>query len=188
MIAVKEWFTQLDKQSRKKLALGLIASLVILSLLFNQNSDQAQLDEGDVATQVEFSGSLFVHVVGEVREPGLYELELGARVSDAIETAGGFTSDAEQSSVNLARNLSDGEQVIIASKSQFRQDGGSSLVSLNRATAEDLDSLPGVGPALAARILEHRTAIGAFSDVRQLREVSGIGEKMFAKIKDLVTL
>jgi len=188
MVALKEWFAQLDNSSRKKLAFGLIASLVVLYLLINQSSGEVELREPEASAEVEFSGSLFVHVVGEVKQPGLYELDLGARVSDAVETAGGFTPDAEQSSVNLARNLSDGEQVIIASKSQFNQAGGSSLVSLNRATAEDLDSLPGVGPALASRILEHRALIGAFSDIRQLREVSGIGEKMFAKIKDLVTL
>lgn len=188
MDAIRVWFQQLDAGSRKKLFFALLASLVVLYLLMNQDSGKVQVAETKPAKEVEFSGSLFVHVVGEVSEPGLYELELGDRVSDAIEIAGGFTPDAEQSSVNLARNLSDGEQVIIASKSQFKQAGGSSLVSLNRASVEDLDTLPGVGPALAARIIEHRTAIGAFSDVRQLREVSGIGEKMFAKIKDLVTL
>ncbi len=188
MDAIRVWFQQLDAGSRKKLFFALLASLVVLYLLMNQDSGKVQVAETKPANEVEFSGSLFVHVVGEVSEPGLYELELGDRVSDAIAIAGGFTPDAEQSSVNLARNLSDGEQVIIASKSQFKQAGGSSLVSLNRATVEDLDTLPGVGPALAARIIEHRTAIGAFSDVRQLREVSGIGEKMFAKIKDLVTL
>lgn len=188
MSAIRNWFQQLDLASRKKLYLALAASVVVLYLLVNQDTGRVEVATNQPASEVEFSGSLFVHVVGEVKAPGLYELELGDRVSDAIEIAGGFTPEAEQSSVNLARNLSDGEQVIIASKSQFKQAGGSALVSLNRATVEDLDTLPGVGPALAARILEHRSAIGSFSDIRQLREVSGIGEKMFAKIKDLVTL
>ena len=188
MNALKHWFSELDKPSRKKLLLGLVGSLVVLYLLLTQDTGRVTVSEAQESKEVEFAGSIYVHVVGEVREPGLYELELGSRVSDAIETAGGFTPDAEQSSVNLARNLSDGEQVIIASKSQFKQGSGSSLVSLNRATLEDLDTLPGVGPALASRILDYRNSIGSFSDVRQLREVSGIGEKMFAKIKDLVTL
>lgn len=188
MSAIRNWFQQLDLASRKKLYLALAASVVVLYLLVNQDTGRVEVATTEPTSEVQFSGSLFVHVVGEVKAPGLYELELGDRVSDAIEVAGGFTPEAEQSSVNLARNLSDGEQVIIASKSQFKQAGGSALVSLNRATVEDLDTLPGVGPALAARILEHRSAIGSFSDIRQLREVSGIGEKMFAKIKDLVTL
>lgn len=188
MDSLRSWWQQLDKSSKKKLGMALLGSIVVVYLLIAQNPDPVANKEPSAVADVEFAGSIFVHVVGEVNEPGLYELELGSRVSDAIDVAGGFTAKAVQSSVNLARNLSDGEQVIIASEDQFQADSGTSLVSLNRATAEDLDTLPGVGPALANRIIEYRSSIGSFSDVRQLREVSGIGEKMFAKIKDLVTL
>ena len=95
-------------------------SLLVLYLLLNQQAGAGKPEVTSTAEEIEFSGSIFVHVVGEVKEPGLYELNLGARVSDAIEVAGGFTQDAVQSSVNLARNLSDGEQVIIASEDQFQ--------------------------------------------------------------------
>lgn len=188
MDSLRTWWQQLDKPSKKKLGMALLGSIVVVYLLITQNPEPVVKTESSASSDLEFAGSIFVHVVGEVNEPGLYELELGSRVSDAIDVAGGFTPEAVQSSVNLARNLSDGEQVIIASEDQFQADSGASLVSLNRASVADLDTLPGVGPALANRIIEHRTSIGAFSDVRQLREVSGIGEKMFAKIKDLVTL
>ncbi|MEN9872605.1 MAG: hypothetical protein RL450_540 [Actinomycetota bacterium] len=189
MQRLKSWFLALDPQSRKKLLIAGFGSLVVLYLLLNQQAEAGKPEATLPSEEIEFAGSIFVHVVGEVNEPGLYELQLGARVSDAIEVAGGFTQDAVQSSVNLARNLSDGEQVIIASEDQFQSASGTGgLVSLNRASVEDLDTLPGVGPALAARIIEYRESAGSFSDVRELREVSGIGEKMFAKIKDLVTL
>jgi competence protein ComEA len=189
MQRLRSWFLALDSQSRKKLLIAGFGSLVVLYLLLNQQAEAGKPEATLPAEEIEFAGSIFVHVVGEVNEPGLYELQLGARVSDAIEVAGGFTPDAVQSSVNLARNLSDGEQVIIASEDQFQSASGTGgLVSLNRASVEDLDTLPGVGPALAARIIEYRESVGSFSDVRELREVSGIGEKMFAKIKDLVTL
>lgn len=189
MQRLKTWFQALDPQSRKKLVVAGLGSVVVLYLLLNQQADEGKPEATVLSEDVEFSGSIFVHVVGEVKEPGLYELELGARVSDAVEVAGGFTQDAVQSSVNLARNLSDGEQVIIASEDQFQSSSAAGgLVSLNRASVEDLDTLPGVGPALAGRIIEYRESVGSFSDVRELRQVSGIGEKMFAKIKDLVTL
>lgn len=188
MEQLRKWFGELDQGSKTKLLLAALGSVVVLYLLLNQQA-KPEVSVGEVQpTSVEFSGSIFVHVVGEVREPGLYELDLGSRVSDAVELAGGFTPEAVQSSVNLARNLSDGEQVIVASEEQLQGSQANGLVSLNRASVEDLDTLPGVGPALANRIIEYRSSIGSFSDPRQLREVSGIGEKLFAKIKDLVTL
>jgi competence protein ComEA len=129
-----------------------------------------------------------VHVVGEVSSPGLYELALGSRVEDAIRAAGGFLDTAVQHSVNLARTLSDGEQIVVLGEQDLGSGSSGGLVSLNRSDASQLDTLPGVGPALAARIIDLRTQLGSFSDIRQLREVSGIGEKLFANIKDLVTL
>jgi competence protein ComEA len=90
--------------------------------------------------------------------------------------------------VNLARTLSDGEQIVVLGEQDLGSGSSGGLVSLNRSDASQLDTLPGVGPALAARIIDLRTQLGSFSDIRQLREVSGIGEKLFANIKDLVTL
>jgi competence protein ComEA len=113
-------------------------------------------------------------------------------VFDAVLAAGGFTAKANQASVNMARALNDGEQLLVYSQ----QVGGqtiespmsSSLISLNQASATQLEELPGVGPALAGRMIDWRTANGGFKSKEDLLNVAGIGDKLFASIKDLVTL
>ncbi len=139
---------------------------------------------------------IYVHVVGEVVVPGLYLLASGARVADVIAMAGGFTKSAEPASVNLARIVADGEQFAVLNKSEYAAGGSATrsgspagkLISLNRATQVELESLPRVGPALAARIVDWRSANGGFQQVRDLTKVSGFGDKLFAAVKDLVSL
>lgn len=146
--------------------------------------------------------TLYVHVVGEVNQPGVYELEPGSRALAAIEAAGGATAHAVLSGLNLARPLSDGEQLIVPNAEQMQTaaasgSGGASLnlnaasdglVSLNAADQTALESLPRVGPALAQRIIEWRSANGGFQSVEQLLNISGIGQKTFEHLSDLVTL
>lgn len=187
------WFRALSR-SQKLVVFGL--GLLVLYLLGSSlsNSNQAQkLDLSYVAESETFSPlvgqKIHVHVAGEVKNPGLYQIEIGARVQDAIDIAGGMTKSAFEQSVNLARMVSDGEQIVVLATGQIAQGGSSSgFISLNNATQEQLESLPGVGPAMAERILEHRTAIGSFSDLSQLRDISGIGEKIYAKISKQLTL
>jgi competence protein ComEA len=134
---------------------------------------------------------LYVHVVGEVQSPGMYQLPIGARLVDAVFAAGGLTEDADNASVNLARELTDGEQIIVFSISQEGQSPGtnsSGLISLNRAGDKELEELPGIGPALAGRIIAWREANGGFKSVQDLLKVSGIGESLLAGVVDLVTL
>jgi competence protein ComEA len=140
-----------------------------------------------------------VHVTGAVRRPGLVDLPGGSRVDDAVSAAGGATHRADLASVNLARVLVDGEQIVVLRKGQAAAalvgapgpPGDSSAapgqpVDLNSATLEQLDGLPGVGPVLAQRILDWRTAHGRFSSVDELTEVSGIGERTLADLRALV--
>ena len=149
-----------------------------------------------------------VHVVGHVRRPGVRSLPLGSRVADAVEAAGGATSKADLSRLNLARVLVDGEQVRVPARGDPVDPGGAggagttggsggvgsaggasgAKVSLNTADLTTLDTLPGVGPVLAQRILDWRTAHGRFTSVDELGEVSGIGEKLLAQLSPLVTL
>lgn len=138
--------------------------------------------------------SVFVHVVGEVEKPGIYIVATRARVFDAIVAAGGFTKSADQSTVNLAREVSDGEQVVVlaagaqSNSVAAQSTAQSALISLNRASQLELEALPGVGPTLAGRMIDWRTANGGFKKKEDLLKVSGIGNKMFDGMKDLVTL
>jgi competence protein ComEA len=137
------------------------------------------------------SPKIYVHVAGSVKSPGIYQLDSGTRVYDAVLAAGGFTDKANQASVNMARALNDGEQLVVSSESTgavFEGALSSTLISLNQASSSQLEDLPGVGPALAGRIVDWRTANGGFKAKEDLLNVAGIGDKLFASVKDLVTL
>lgn len=148
------------------------------------------------------AGLLVVDVAGKVRRPGIVTLDEGARVVDAIEAAGGARRGVDLTGLNLARLLTDGEQVLVgvppvpgvaasaASAGAPSGTGGapSALVNINTASETELEALPGVGPVTAAAIVQWRTDNGAFTSVDDLVEVSGIGEKTLADLAPLVTL
>ena len=130
-----------------------------------------------------------VHVVGEVSEPGVVELPAGARVSEAVEAAGGATREASLGAVNLARVVEDGEQILVpgpAAKTTADAQPADPRLDLNTADAVQLEQLPGIGPVLAERILAWRTEHGRFSSVAELAEVSGIGPSLLARLSELV--
>jgi competence protein ComEA len=193
MQKVLNWLTALSLSQKVVVGALVVAVLYLLGTSFSSENQANKLDlsyVGDLASESsQVSSQIFVHVAGEVKKPGLYAVEVGSRVEDAIELAGGMTSSAFEQSVNLARMVSDGEQIVVLDKSQVSSGGTSSqFISLNNATLEQLESLPGVGPAMASRIIEHREAIGSFSDLTQLKDVSGIGDKLYAKISKDLTL
>jgi len=147
------------------------------------------------------AGVLLVHVVGQVRRPGVVRLPPGSRVLDAVKAAGGATALADLNHLNLARVVADGEQIVVPKPGESVGGGagaggaatgsagagsGGGLIDLNTADAAALDSLPGVGPVLAQRILDWRTEHGRFSSVDELGEVSGIGDKILAQISPKV--
>jgi competence protein ComEA len=141
--------------------------------------------------------AIVVSVAGRVRHPGLVRLPAGARVQDALEAAGGVLPGTDLAFVNLARHLVDGELLVVGVSPPPGADpggagnpagGGGGRVNLNTATPAELDALPGIGPALAQRIIEYRTAHGGFRSVDDLRRVEGIGDAKFAQLKDRVTV
>src|SRR4051812_15840234 len=143
-----------------------------------------------------------VHVAGAVREPGVYRLPAGARVQDAVERAGGAKSTGDVNAINLAAKVVDGQQVVVPARvrggaasaapgAASAGSGGTGAVagppiSLNNATAEQLDTLDGVGPATAQKIIAWRTQHGGFRSVADLGQVPGIGPKKLAALKDKV--
>jgi competence protein ComEA len=136
-----------------------------------------------------------VDVEGQVARPGVYRLPAGSRVDDALAAAGGALPGVDLSTLNRAQVLSDGQQIAVAvpgapavATAGSGPAGTGAPVDLNTATADQLDALPGVGPVLAAHILDWRTQHGRFTSVDQLREVSGIGEAKFTDLKSLVTV
>jgi len=163
--------------------------------------EAASTPVGDGAP-AEVEAQIVVHVVGAVMRPGVYALPAGSRAADAIEMAGGGLGNAALQSLNLARILADGEQVYVPTADEVAAgvvsppavpgvagtsaDAGG-LVDINRASAAELDALPGVGPSTAQKIVDDREANGPFSSPEDLMRVSGIGAKKFDALKDLVT-
>ncbi len=150
---------------------------------------------------------LRVHVGGAVAAPGVYDLAEGARVLDAVEAAGGFAEGAARDALNLARAVSDGEQVVVPSEADIAAQeaasagvggvsagagasaptgGASGKVNINTASAAQLDTLPGVGASTAEKIVADREANGPFKTVEDLKRVSGIGDKKFAALADAI--
>jgi competence protein ComEA len=190
------------------LLIGAFATAVLVGMLAPRG-DSGHVPSVSV-TAADSSGStpeatepavLYVHVLGAVQRPGLYTLAAGSRVVDAVGAAGGMTDDAEQSGVNLARLLNDGEQLVVphvgdpVQQPQAPGPGGQAVgappggkVNLNTATEAELDTLPRVGPAMAAKILAWRAENGRFTSIDDLMNVSGIGQKTFDGLKDLVTV
>ena len=144
---------------------------------------------GEVA---ETSSTVVVSVVGSVLRPGLVTLASGARVAAAVEAAGGLLPEADPSTVNLAAVVTDGQQIVVgapgaASQPDVTGSGSGGLVNLNSATVAELDALPGVGPVLAQRIVDHREQ-GPFASVDELDDVPGIGPARAAELAELVTV
>ncbi|MDQ7029115.1 MAG: ComEA family DNA-binding protein [Ardenticatenia bacterium] len=144
---------------------------------------------------------LTVYVSGAVRRPGVYEIPSGSRVVDAVAAAGGLTDEAVPEAINQAAPLQDGVQVHVPSQEELsagahvapptnlsRPDEPGGAVNINTAGEDELEALPGIGPTLAARIVEYRTVNGPFTTVDELKQVKGIGDKLLERLRPYVTV
>jgi len=191
------------------LGTGAVFLLVGIGLNLRQRYGQEEgveiisAEEEVVPTQ--FSDQeIWVEVAGSVMTPGVYELEGGARVNDLLVKGGGLSAEANrewvEKNLNLARKLTDGEKIYVPktgeeevflkkeSSEEVRGVSSSGLVNLNTASQGELESLSGIGPAFAGRIIEYREKNGGFRDINEVKLVSGIGEKLFEKIKDGISI
>lgn len=154
------------------------------------------------STSTTATRTIFVQVTGAVRRPGVYEVSPGTRAFQVVDKAGGFTADADEEAVTLAAQLADGCRIYIPRKgetttSQVDSSAGGGFaeagsnagpISINSASLEELDSLPGVGPATAQKIIDYREANGAFTSIDQLSDVPGIGPSKLEQLRPLVGL
>lgn len=157
--------------------------------------DTALEDTGDLDTAVDAPAddAVLVYVTGAVAAPDVYRLPAEARVKDLVLAAGGLSADADMQRINLAARLSDGEHVDVpqvGAEGAAEPAGASAapgLIDINSASAGELDALPGIGPAIAERIVAHREANGPFESIEGLQDVKGVGAALFEQIAPLVT-
>jgi competence protein ComEA len=192
--------------SRSTALVLVCALLAVLLMAGNRLATSGTASAPEVAAPLEPVASaaperLVVHVVGAVRRPGLYRLREGQRVADAVSRAGGATRRADLAALNLAAPLVDGTQVLVPTRVAAASSGAPSSpelpspssstpqakVSLASATLEQLDTLPGVGPVTAQKIVDYRTEHGPFASVDDLDEVPGIGPATIEDLRDYVT-
>ncbi len=180
-----------NDQKRALIAIGL-GAISISTFLFFASKGEAVEAAPIRVVETAPTKMFLVHVAGLVVKPGVYPILEGSRVVDAIAAAGGARKGVDLSQINLARKVVDGEQIFVGEKRGSAKGSASSnyrgTVYVNRATVAQFDSLPGIGPVIAKRIIDFRNTNGPFVDVADLQKVAGIGPKSFEKIKNRLSL
>ena len=187
---ISNWWYELHYSRIQKRALLILGALIIIfsSLIVVGGNSHEVVAPPVVAVEIA-APEIFVDVTGAVTKPGVYTLAANSRVIDAIKAAGDSAPGADLSTINLARVLSDGEQIYVdatvlnSAGKRVSKTVRSGPINVNRATAAQLDSLDGIGPVIAKRIIEYRKVNGPFATVEDLQKVSGIGTAKFAIIK-----
>ncbi|MCI8309589.1 MAG: hypothetical protein HFJ45_05270, partial [Clostridia bacterium] len=171
---------------------------ILKDKIFQNNNYYENITENNVFVENNkdekiIDDNIKIHIYGEVNNPGLIELKVGSRIYDAIQTAGGLTEEADVSKINLAYILSDGEKIYIYSindEDDLNETNylivQNTKVNINVATSEQLVTLPGIGDSLAEEIINYRLKNGNFSNIEDIKNVSGIGDNKFEKIKDFI--
>ena len=196
-------------ENRKRIIFILILAFLIVAGSFYsfwqkntviENTSSGEAIAKGASNIEEKPNEMIVYISGAVYKPGVFELPSTARVFDAVVMAGGLTPDADVAKINMAQKLKDGMHIHVETRSSTQGQGGADITSnvskiksgskinINTADKSQLDTLPGVGPALAERIVEYRQTNGGFHDIEELKKVSGFGPSKFEKVKDKVTI
>lgn len=201
----------MEKFNKKILILILIGALFAIFLFYFMNeNDEEYIDinevynvkEENLEEQIEIN-LIKIHIIGEIKNPGIIEITEGSRIADAIEKAGGVTKEADVSKVNLAYLLQDGQKVYIPNKNdeeiEYIEDTAGnnvivedktskkeSKININTATQTELETLSGIGPSTALKIINYRKENGKFNSIDEIMNVSGIGEAKYESIKDYI--
>ena len=202
------------KQKKIITIIGIMVLVLITIYFYNSRLEPPQLEDDILVEENQTNSNLgnktdekdliIIHITGAVKMPGIVKLEEGARIEDAINKAGGLTEDADISRVNLAYVLEDGVKIKIPNNSDigdlgeniisnesgenilenFENSSNSTILNINKATKQELQDLPGIGPSLALKIIEYRNKNGKFLSVEDIKNVNGIGENKYENIKE----
>jgi len=192
----------------------LVVFFIIGIVIYNVTNKEEEFDYENIVQNVnniqeeviqEEKEYIKIHVTGQVNNPGVIELEVGARISDAIEKAGGLTETSNLKDVNLAYNLEDGQKLYIPSIEEnntlYIKEGiddsivetttlssSNKIININKASEAELQEIPGIGPAMAQKIINYRDENGKFKTIEDIKNVSGIGDKKFENIKEYISV
>lgn len=204
------------KNIKQKLVLIAAILLIAVGIFYNfLKEDKEEISYENIIVQdvenvvsneeiVEEKEYIKIHIAGQVKIPGIIELEYGARISDAIEKAGGLTEFASLKNVNLAYKLEDGQKLYIPSTEEDVESvlmenreniikesnvsGSSKTININKANESELEEIPGVGPSMASKIVNYRKENGEFKNIEDLKNISGIGEKKFDAMREYISV
>ena len=196
-VKLKEDFQDYTYSQRRALIAISLVAILFATFLFTNTRGRAVAQESPkpALTMPAVTKTILIHVAGKVKRPDVYPLLAGSRVSDAIKAAGGAQKGVDLSDINLARVLVDGEQVYVgyvakvsSSSSKSSKTRFTGVINVNRATKAEFDSLAGIGPVIANRIINYRSANGPFLALDDLLKVSGIGSKTLERIRPRLSL
>lgn len=204
------------KNIKQKLILIVAILLIAVGIFYNfLKEDKEEISYENIIVQdvenvvsneeiVEEKEYIKIHIAGQVKIPGIIELEYGARISDAIEKAGGLTEFASLKNVNLAYKLEDGQKLYIPTTEEDVESvlmengeniiqntnlsGKSKMININKANESELEEIPGVGPSMASKIVNYRKENGEFKNIEDLKNISGIGEKKFEAMREYISV
>lgn len=200
-----------DLDIKSKIVVGVIIALMLLTVVMyvvksnDNNMEEIEAKNEEILEEVKEKNQIIVHVTGQVKNSGVVSLEEGARVVDAIYSAGGETVDADLNKLNLAYILNDGDKIYVPKKedtqteyitsgagenvsSSNAQSSDSKIININTATVDELSTLSGIGKAIAERIVAYRMQNGKFENIEDIKNVTGIGDSKFNNIKDFITV